>query len=76
MNTINVTYGKEVKRPDGGTCLCLGALEEGMNYFIVTQDQASVWCNYDPEKHGSTWSKLIRNLYKMHGWKVEQIEPY
>ena len=66
----------EVKRKDGGTCHCYGAPENGMNYFIVTQDQASVWCDYDPKKWGKTWHQVINKLLKVHGWKVEQIEPY
>jgi hypothetical protein len=47
-----------------------------MNYFIVTQNQASVWCDYDSKKWGKTWHQIINKLLKVHGWKVEQIEPY
>lgn len=72
---------KVVKRPDGGTCYCYGWLEEGENYHIVidggdySMGDDFLWLDYDASIHGKTWKSLIKNLYKIHGWKVEQIQP-
>lgn len=64
----------EIKRKDGGTCHCYGHLEDGDNYFIVTENNNFIWTEYDSKVHGKTWYKVVSYLHNKLGWKVEQIE--
>ena len=73
---MNKMINTIIKRKDGGTSDCYGNLLDGENYFIVTDNSAFVWNDYDSNKHGKTWSKVINLLLTKYKWKVEQIEPY
>jgi hypothetical protein len=73
--------GKIVNRPDGGTCHCYGGPREGDAFHIVLEGddykmgEDFLWVDYDASIYGKTWSSVVKKLYKMYGWKVEQIQP-